>query len=892
MRMMEKAYRIVVILAVLMLTTQASAAPKPATQPVGEEQADEKTVKSWVKPVPGFVPVQPGEHPRILFRKSDLPALRERAKTKEGQEIIARLRATLGGGEALPTIRNPATQSYSPESSSDPELRKEGAYTVSHAAGFGFLYQLTGEQKYADLARGCVELAYKGQRDRDDRYSLLGYGNDAQLRAAPTLAMYALAYDLCYEAWPEDFRRGLAEKLFTANADLKIKTDLRTMVNKPNHMPSSNHWGAEIGGVAITLLALNGDPGVDQKFIDASLPKVEENLVKTFARAWGDGGWFSESTGPSHVSSNSAVMPALLAFKNAAGKDYTDYPNVTWMTMRWAYDIFPKDGKPYYPARLIGGNVSYGTEDFLGNSKGGGFSHGGWFAEGFGVIPEDKKPALLWTYQNFVAKAMGDDYDIRNYPHRAILSFINWPIGMKPVNPGEVLSKVRYDSIHGYVSFRNQWKDEDDILVTAWTNSGPRGWMGRKGPHMPGYDHGDVILWAYGRETKLGAMHTGEPKVVWSNPDGSGSFTNGQKQFAVDFSRRAGVDALIVGLGVGGGGADARIWSMTSPETIVDGKRLSVVSLSKSGMHPIPKADKANKRFIIGGQTVALVDGNIVFKPLDGVEPGMGAKTLDANVALAELKLKAAEKAKLDDVPAAEIVAPKDPPAFSFSFEALETEGDKQLFRDVGPNKLAAFVKGAKVRVEPGAVGNAVLLNGLDNVLVVPPNAAIDAAGKSQTLLAWFKNETSEPGFEWVILEKNIWQRSKAPDCYSICVDSAGQFGYNTPNATGFSRPELPWSDGQWHHVASVFDAQNKTIALYIDGTIVNKVKPLKGTCQIGEGSAPLTIGARGSVKPTNMFGGWLDEVAMYDRPLTRGEIRALYLQGKPAGEAEPAKDR
>jgi hypothetical protein len=39
-----------------------------------------------------FVPVQPGEHPRLLLRKSDLPALRAKAKTPFGQAMMELLR--------------------------------------------------------------------------------------------------------------------------------------------------------------------------------------------------------------------------------------------------------------------------------------------------------------------------------------------------------------------------------------------------------------------------------------------------------------------------------------------------------------------------------------------------------------------------------------------------------------------------------------------------------------------------------------------------------------------------------------------------------------------------------------------------------------------------------
>ena len=63
----------------------------------------------WPAPVKGFVPPEPGEHPRLLFRRSDLPQLRKRAQTPEGKAILKRLREQLNGsdGESTPTEFNP-----------------------------------------------------------------------------------------------------------------------------------------------------------------------------------------------------------------------------------------------------------------------------------------------------------------------------------------------------------------------------------------------------------------------------------------------------------------------------------------------------------------------------------------------------------------------------------------------------------------------------------------------------------------------------------------------------------------------------------------------------------------------------------------------------------------
>ena len=53
----------------------------------------------WYARVENYLPLEPGEHPRLLFRKSDIPALREHMKTPEGQAILTRLRYLLDGAE-------------------------------------------------------------------------------------------------------------------------------------------------------------------------------------------------------------------------------------------------------------------------------------------------------------------------------------------------------------------------------------------------------------------------------------------------------------------------------------------------------------------------------------------------------------------------------------------------------------------------------------------------------------------------------------------------------------------------------------------------------------------------------------------------------------------------
>ena len=89
--------------------------------------------------MPGWEKPKPGEHPRLLFRKGHVAGLKKRAETPEGKAIIRRLRFLLDGKEGDTLL-----------AAGQPE-HTLGAFTIGHAAGYGLLYQLSGEKKYADL---------------------------------------------------------------------------------------------------------------------------------------------------------------------------------------------------------------------------------------------------------------------------------------------------------------------------------------------------------------------------------------------------------------------------------------------------------------------------------------------------------------------------------------------------------------------------------------------------------------------------------------------------------------------------------------------------------------------------------------------------------------------
>lgn len=161
----------------------------------------------------GFVPVQPGEHPRTVFRKGDLPRLREKLKTPFGQAAFARMAGPVG---------------------------------------WGVQYQLSGDAKYAQLAQDEVaEIIFKGK------------GCTAAFAPARALGCQvervAVALDLCWDAWPAAFKAQAVTWL--RKIATRVFCDPRKISLSANWNVASNHVGSLYAGVAFAGLVLWGEKG-------------------------------------------------------------------------------------------------------------------------------------------------------------------------------------------------------------------------------------------------------------------------------------------------------------------------------------------------------------------------------------------------------------------------------------------------------------------------------------------------------------------------------------------------------------------------------------------------------------------------------------------------------
>ncbi|MFW6162919.1 MAG: hypothetical protein ACODAJ_09130 [Planctomycetota bacterium] len=161
---------------------------------------------------PGYEPAAMGERPRLLLREQDLPRLRQRMATPLGKAALARM---------------------------------------TTAAGLALRYQLRDEGRFAAKAR---EQAEQIMADR---------GNGSKMVRSRVWAwraeQLALAYDLCYDAWPAAFRQQVEGYLvFTAERVFFRKATL--------HSEMSWHFASRYPGTissagAFAGLALWGEKG-------------------------------------------------------------------------------------------------------------------------------------------------------------------------------------------------------------------------------------------------------------------------------------------------------------------------------------------------------------------------------------------------------------------------------------------------------------------------------------------------------------------------------------------------------------------------------------------------------------------------------------------------------
>lgn len=377
----------------------------------------------WTEPAPGFKKLEPNEHPRAIFRKSDLPAIKKHLETPEGKAIMARFMQVLPEQHATHTKNKP----FFP-------------------AGYALAYQLTGDKAHADKAREILA-------------DMLNLGGSQDIHYGPIAQSMAVTLDLCYDAWDAEFRQKVIDNLARRVANLNTLTGMGGASLNPWH----NHEGVRAGSLGVAAIVLLGEKTSDGKEIPGLERMVMTSALTTRRYFLYNGstntGWPHEGSFYKRMTFNSGMCHMIQAYRSAFGGDL--------MAGWWGHWVVLGEWMQQPPADPV-----VAPED-LGNDQ----SAGMWPLM-FSTVPDSMKAGARWQFDHAFGLEGNRTFGLHWAYHAGYL-LMGYPFEVAPRHPSESMPWIAPDPTGGHWIFRKPWKGAQDTLIVLhprFSNPGGTHW--------------------------------------------------------------------------------------------------------------------------------------------------------------------------------------------------------------------------------------------------------------------------------------------------------------------------------------------------------------------------------------------------------------------------------
>ena len=195
--------------------------------------------------------------------------------------------------------------------------------------------------------------------------------------------------------------------------------------------------------------------------------------------------------------------------------------------------------------------------------------------------------------------------------------------------------------------------------------------------------------------------------------------------------------------------------------------------------------------------------------------------------------------------------------------------------------------------VEPFVNTLSTSFDGVDERIDVPDDNSFDVT--SISVFLWIKSGTVDPFVRQVIIGRN--RITQAEVCWSIEVLNTNQIRIRiyediSTEKTYRIPANLLVMNGNWHQIGFTYSQSTDTLTLYADGAAV--VAPVKNVdnampagLNIVAQRMDIGCGSNGAASnPVLFFDGNIDEVSIWNRALTLGEIGLIYNSGTPTNLA------
>ncbi|MEV7288900.1 sialidase family protein [Streptomyces sp. NPDC093252] len=196
---------------------------------------------------------------------------------------------------------------------------------------------------------------------------------------------------------------------------------------------------------------------------------------------------------------------------------------------------------------------------------------------------------------------------------------------------------------------------------------------------------------------------------------------------------------------------------------------------------------------------------------------------------------------------------------------------------DLAPSAPPAAVLGGAATT-PGVRGNALALDGVDDAVRLPYDARLPLGAKDFTASLWFRYTatTGEQPMLWMggtgVNQPQVWLRGEPAN------DRVRALITTRTGATAWHSASLSASgarnDGVWHHLA--LRRGGGELTLFLDGEQVTTTDVLGSVSR----NSPFGVHIGQRMDSRAYFTGALDDVRVYDKALTDGELTALRLTG------------